>query len=139
MSRPEQQPRSPIGRLAAITLDVRDLDRCGEFWSSVLGAQIQGMGGKYLFLKRDDGLPGLALQRVPDHKVGKNRAHPDIRVEDVAAAVARVEALGGRKLQDHLDLGFRVAVMADPEGNEFCLFAPQMQRGRDIEVLPRKR
>ncbi len=47
--------------------------------------------------------------------------HLDIAVEDVDAASARVEALGGMKLQEIEESGARWIVMADPDGNEFCL------------------
>jgi predicted enzyme related to lactoylglutathione lyase len=44
-------------------------------------------------------------------------------VEDVDAASARVEALGGMKLQEIEESGARWIVMADPDGNEFCLIS----------------
>jgi predicted enzyme related to lactoylglutathione lyase len=47
--------------------------------------------------------------------------HLDVAVEDVDAASARVEALGGMKLQEIEESGARWIVMADPDGNEFCL------------------
>jgi predicted enzyme related to lactoylglutathione lyase len=65
---------------------------------------------------------------VTDTKVGKNRLHLDLIVEDLDAATAEVEALGGRWLEsgNTRDLeGFRWRCMADPEGNEF-----------DLDVLP---
>jgi len=47
--------------------------------------------------------------------------HLDVAVEDADAASARVEALGGMKLQEIEESGARWIVMADPDGNEFCL------------------
>jgi predicted enzyme related to lactoylglutathione lyase len=111
----------PVGSLFEIVIDVEDLDRSARFWSEVLGLKVAGQWGQYLwFEQQDDGLT-VVLQRVAEKKTIKNRVHLDIDVEDVDAASSRVEALGGRKLQEVEDSGIRWAVMADPDGNEFCL------------------
>lgn len=67
--------------------------------------------------------PVVTFQRVPEPKIVKNRLHLDVRVDDIDRATARVEAFGGRKLQeaDVHEYGYSWRVMADPEGNEFCL------------------
>lgn len=72
------------------------------------------------------GFPRLVLQRVPEPKVSKNRMHLDIIEADIEAEAARLEALGARRLTDTLEeaLGnvvLRWIIMADPEGNEFCV------------------
>jgi len=68
----------------------------------------------------------MILQRVPEPKVGKNRAHLDIQVDGLDTGTARVEALGGRWMEPDENRethdGFGWRVMADPEGNEFCIF-----------------
>jgi predicted enzyme related to lactoylglutathione lyase len=51
----------------------------------------------------------------------KNRVHLDLRVADVEAATARVHELGARVLRDVREHGGWFRVLADPEGNEFCL------------------
>lgn len=56
---------------------------------------------------------------MPEAKAGKNRVHLDIAATDLVVAKARVEALGGRRVEGYESGGF--LVMADPEGNEFCL------------------
>jgi predicted enzyme related to lactoylglutathione lyase len=65
------------------------------------------------------------LQRVPDPKTTKNRMHLDIRTDQLDSTVQRLASLGGRRLQSDLteEAGFRWVVMADPEGNEFCVCA----------------
>jgi predicted enzyme related to lactoylglutathione lyase len=67
----------------------------------------------------------MNFQPVSEPKVGKVRIHVDVLVDDLDAAVARVVALGGAdtSTREHLPRG-RIAVMQDPEGNEFCLLAP---------------
>jgi predicted enzyme related to lactoylglutathione lyase len=71
------------------------------------------------------GGPALTFQPVPEPKVGKTRVHLDLRTGDLPAAVARVRALGGDWAGEvHVYDEGTVAVMADPEGTEFCLLGP---------------
>ncbi|CAA9287523.1 MAG: hypothetical protein AVDCRST_MAG41-4115 [uncultured Corynebacteriales bacterium] len=104
-------------RIAQWTLDVRDVERMAEFWSQVLGYRIDGThlrppGG---------GEPTVWLQAGAGPKEGKNRNHPDLRTDDVDAEVERVLGLGAsrRDVGQSGDEGF--VVLADPEGNEFCI------------------
>jgi predicted enzyme related to lactoylglutathione lyase len=70
-------------------------------------------------LERVAGGVGVGFQRVEERRRGKNRVHIDIETADVVAAARRIEALGGRRAEGYERGGF--LVMADPEGNEFCL------------------
>jgi predicted enzyme related to lactoylglutathione lyase len=84
--------------------------------------------GEFLVLSpTEDGLT-VGFQRVADAKLGKNRVHLDLVVDDLDQATAEIENLGGRWLEPgntrELE-GFLWRCMADPEGNEF-----------DIDVLP---
>ena len=115
------QPSGAVGRLEAIVLDVNDLTRSTDFWSKVLGATVEpGVGPQYMRIKQPSA-PTLILQVVPERKVVKNRGHVDITVADIGRAITQVEAMGGRWLRTVEEPGDRFAVMADPEGNEFCL------------------
>jgi predicted enzyme related to lactoylglutathione lyase len=67
------------------------------------------------------GGPRLGFQRVPEAKTVKNRMHLDLAVPDPEALKARVVELGGSRLADHKEGRVRWTVMADPEGNEFCV------------------
>jgi predicted enzyme related to lactoylglutathione lyase len=62
---------------------------------------------------------GLGFQQVVEPKQHKNRVHIDISGPDVVEIKDQIEALGGRRLDGYDDGGF--LVMADPEGNEFCV------------------
>jgi hypothetical protein len=62
--------------------------------------------------------PRLWFQRVPEAKVVKNRVHLDLRVDDLDAEVARLIGLGAQVLYPERD---GLVVMADVEGNEFCV------------------
>jgi predicted enzyme related to lactoylglutathione lyase len=117
---------SGLGGLDAITIDCADALRLARFWSAVFGTDVEasdGEGPHYVDLMPVAGVPTLRFQRVPDPKVTKNRLHLDVSVEDLNEACARVEALGGRRISEQplREYGYDWFVMADPEGNEFCL------------------
>ncbi|MFH8629033.1 VOC family protein [Streptomyces lydicus] len=105
-------------RINALIIDATDPEGLAAFWSELLGRPVVGRTGPYVWLRREDGL-GLGFQQTAEPKSGKNRMHFDITSADPAAEQQRVEALGGRRLEQYADGGF--LVMADPEGNEFCI------------------
>jgi predicted enzyme related to lactoylglutathione lyase len=111
----------PVGTLYAIVLDVNDLENSAGFWSAVLGKEISFKADKYCRIGKGDDLPSLLLQKVPEQHEHKNRAHIDLDVKNLESAVPRVVDLGGTKLEEISEYGIRWAVMADPDGNEFCL------------------
>lgn len=102
----------------ALIIDSPDPERLAAFWSTLLGRPIARRGGPYVWLRRDNDL-GLGFQRAETRKPDKNRVHLDISSPDPAAEQKRVEALGGRRLEEYAEGGF--LVMADPDGNEFCI------------------
>jgi predicted enzyme related to lactoylglutathione lyase len=108
-----------------IALDCADLEGQEVFWSAALGYERRGADGQYVKLgpAAAEGGPNLLLQRVPEAKAAKNRMHLDLLVADVDAEVARLGALGGRRLRDEPfdELGHQWVLMADPEGNELCV------------------
>ncbi|MEU0272369.1 VOC family protein [Streptomyces sp. NPDC006307] len=105
-------------KIKDLVVDCRDPERLASFWSRLLGRPIVARTGPYVWLDRGDG-PGMGFQRVDGPKTGKNRIHFDIASPNPAAERERIEALGGRRLDAYADGGF--LVMADPEGNEFCV------------------
>ena len=111
----------PVGALTHVGIDVADLERAEAFYSAVLGVKRDSAWEQYLaFEPLPSGLT-VYLQRVPEKKTSKTRVHIDLTVPDVLAALARVEALGGRALRDFVEPGGNLAVVADPDDNEFCL------------------
>lgn len=107
-----------------LVLDCAEPNRLAEFWSAALGYVTLGEAGSYVLLVDETGInPKLLLQRVPEAKAGKNRMHLDIETPAVDDEVQRLEALGARRvdLDAHSEHGSRWVVMADPEGNEFCV------------------
>ena len=113
-----------IGRLHWIVIDTVDPERIAPFWCALLGVQERGWFGEdYLMLTTDGGAPPVAFQRVPESKSDKYRLHVDLEVDDLDRAFAKIAALGGSAISDILRMpgGYRWRVMADPEGNEFCI------------------
>jgi predicted enzyme related to lactoylglutathione lyase len=107
-----------------LVLDCADPEMLAGFWSQALGLDPLGAAGNYVLLASPSGaLPNLLLQRVDESKTSKNRMHLDIETPDVYTEVARLEALGARRVEQEArtELGHRWVVMADPEGNEFCV------------------
>jgi predicted enzyme related to lactoylglutathione lyase len=111
----------PVGTLHAIVLDVNNLESCANFWSAVLGKEISFKVENYCRIGAGEDRPSLLLQKVPEAHGRKNRAHIDLDVADLESAVQRIVNLGGTKLDQISEYGISWAVMADPDGNEFCL------------------
>jgi predicted enzyme related to lactoylglutathione lyase len=109
-------------------IDCGDLDRSAQFWASVLGYARDGPpGGRYQGLVPAGGQGiEILLQRVPEVKSGKNRLHLDLRTADLDAEVERVVVLGARRLTSTpvTEWGWRWHILADPDGNEFCILQP---------------
>jgi hypothetical protein len=74
--------------------------------------------------REDSVVPDLLFIRVTEPKHGQNRLHLDLRPADQAAEVARLEALGATRTDVGQGDAVSWQVMADPEGNEFCVLAP---------------
>lgn len=107
--------------LRNITIDCHDQDRLVAFWTAALGYKHLRNVGPYAVLVSDPrGRPNVLLQKVPEGKLGKNRVHLDFRAES-EADVERLVALGATRLRDVAEDGLAWTVMADPEGNEFCV------------------
>jgi predicted enzyme related to lactoylglutathione lyase len=107
---------------AEVTIDYVDTGRAAAFWSTLLGvpANKQRIDGWYQLAPTVGG-PVLNLQPVEEAKTEKTRAHLDFWVDDLATSMAFVEQLGGTVLDQHRFEEWKIAVMADPEGVEFCL------------------
>lgn len=116
----------PFGTPAQLVVDCADPAPLAVFWGRLLGAPPVHRDPSWSYV---DGVPRVAFQRVPEPKTGKNRAHLDIEVPDIAAAVVAVLAWGGAEggpLRSDAQGSFQV--MRDPEGNEFCLVSATLSR-----------
>lgn len=117
----------PGGHLVLV-IDCADLDRSAGFWAGALGyASEEQAGERYRSLVPGDGQGiEILLQRVPEVKKEKTRLHLDLRTTDLDPEVARVVALGARRLTSEpvTEAGWRWHILADPDGNEFCVLQP---------------
>lgn len=112
----------------AVVLDCADLARAAEFWSGALGyiAEPLSPGCYRRLLPADGNGVELLLQRVSEPKAHKNRMHLDLRVPDLEVEVARLVSLGARCSTESPieEDGWAWHVLADPDGNEFCVLRP---------------
>jgi predicted enzyme related to lactoylglutathione lyase len=118
-------------RIAVIAIDAHDPQTVADFWCAVLD---------WIVTDQDEGIvsigpaggswPRIDVIAVPEGKTIKNRLHLDLRADGVTTAqeLERLLALGAR----HADVGqgpdVSWVVLADPEGNEFCLLSRSVQQ-----------
>ncbi len=116
--------------IQCLDIDAADPDRLASFWADALGWRRTHDLVEEVVLEPpehsvwDGVVADLLFLRVPDKKAGKNRLHLDLRPDDQAAEVARLELLGATRVDVGQPADVSWVVMADPEGNEFCVLAP---------------
>jgi predicted enzyme related to lactoylglutathione lyase len=117
-------------RQTEVVMDCADHDVVATFWCAALGGwERHDVNEQYVALRPapgpgDDGRPGplpILLQKVPEPKVVKNRVHLDLGADDMTAEVARLVGLGASVIAERSLGDYRWTVLADPEGNEFCV------------------
>jgi predicted enzyme related to lactoylglutathione lyase len=114
-------------RVQCLAVDSNDPDKLARFWADVLGWRRTYEDGDEVVLEPpagspEDGVaPDLLFLRVPEPKSVKNRLHLDLRPDDQEAEVGRVEALGAQRVSVGQGDDVSWVVLADPEGNEFCV------------------
>ena len=119
-----------------VTFDCAHPASLARFWAAAIDgyrvapydeAELERLRGNGIFDVEDDptvlvepvagGGPRMFFQLVPERKAVKNRVHLDLRAPDRAAEVERLTGLGATILAEYEGH----VVLADPEGNEFCL------------------
>ena len=104
-----------------VVIDARDPVALGRWWLEALRwIIVNDDPGEFEIRPQADRLPGLIFEPVDEHKQDKNRLHLDLRPDDQNAEVERLIALGASRV----DIGqgeVSWVVLADPEGNEFCV------------------
>jgi hypothetical protein len=117
-------------RIGAVIIDSREPGRLARFWAAALDWVVsQDVDPEWVVeppegSREDCVVPDLLFIQVPESKSIKNRLHLDLRPEDQETEIARLEALGASRAPDIQPDGQSWVVMADPEGNEFCVLAP---------------
>ena len=108
----------------SVVLDCTDPELLARFWTEALGYERVAEQGAFVGLRDPGGrLPTLVLQQVPEPKMTKNRMHLDVFSSEFDRDLSRLEELGASVVTpEHVEPdGMRLTVLADPEGNEFCL------------------
>ncbi len=107
--------------LEQVVVDARDPVALGRWWLEALQwIIVNDDPGEFEIRPQPDRLPGLIFEPVGERKQFKNRLHLDFRPDDQDTEVERLIALGASRV----DIGQGEApwvVLADPEGNEFCV------------------
>ena len=111
-----------------VLIDCADLDVMTAFWCQALDLEHiwTGPSGGHLLAAVDGSGRRLALMPSRVEKAVKNRVHFDLRPDDQQVEVRRLEGLGARRI----DIGqadVTWVVMADPEGNEFCVLRSRVE------------
>jgi len=114
-------------RIQCLCIETTDPARLASFWEAALGWRRTYDKEDEVVLEPPEGspadgiVPDLLFLRVPDDKASKNRLHLDLRPEDQAAEVARLEELGAQRIDVGQGPAASWVVLADPAGNEFCV------------------
>jgi predicted enzyme related to lactoylglutathione lyase len=111
-----------VGTLGSVVINVTDFEREKAFWTSFLDVGVAREFPGFCWLEpQHAGGVSVALQQSPDPGPQHGRLHLDTGVADLDEAAAEVERLGGSHVEDHEIMGFDWKIMADPEGNRFCI------------------
>ena len=112
--------------IVCVSIDTHDPDRIATFWEEALGWRRTDVDSDEVALNSEEGqlasgVSCMLFLRVPDDKTVKNRVHLDLRPHDQAEEVERLEKLGARRADVGQGDDVTWIVMADPDGNEFCV------------------
>ena len=114
-------------RIDMVTVDSADPRPLALWWAQALDARVvDEHDGWFVEVVPQAGAGGpvLAFQKVDDPTPGKNRLHLDLGASDREAEVAALVAAGATPVGEHSAPGYRWSVLADPQGNQFCVGAP---------------
>src|SRR6478752_1946678 len=115
--------RAMSSRWWTVVVSANDPVALSRFWMQVLDWTIfYESDDEVVITKPDQSFPGLVFVPVPEKKATKNRLHIDLAPDDQAAEVERIVGLGATVIDiGQGEVGW--VVLADPEGNEFCVLS----------------
>ena len=111
-----------------IVVDAHDLPGLARFWAQVLDWKVLSEREREVVIGTDETAPvGMCFMPSPDRKLVKNRLHLDLvpGADDREAEIERLLALGARRVDVGQTGDESWTVLADPEGNEFCVLRPK--------------
>lgn len=111
-------------RFYSLVIDSGQPATLARWWAGVLDWQVvYESDSEVAIAVDDDAEPALVFVPVPERKGGKNRLHVDLAPDDQAAEVERLLGLGARRVDVGQGDDATWVVLADPEGNEFCVLS----------------
>ncbi len=117
-------------RIAAIAIDARKPPVVADFWCAVLGWRVLDVDEDGISIAPPDSpWPTIDVFSVPEPKTIKNRLHLDLRADGLSTSeeLQRLLDLGAQRVDVGQGPNASWVVLADPEGNEFCLLARSVQ------------
>ena len=124
--------------VGSTVLNVTDLNRATAFWTAALGYVVRDGDSTFVVLTDPRRRwSNVSLQRTDAPKTGRNRLHLDLYADDQRAEVTRLESLGATRVPWEYPPDADFIVMADPDGNEFCVIASPY-RQEEAENSPSK-
>jgi predicted enzyme related to lactoylglutathione lyase len=115
-------------RLHHIVVDAHDLPSLARFWTKALGWKVLDEREREIVIGTDENAPAdMCFMPVTDPKTAKNRVHldPTTSAADRNQEIDRLLALGARRVGTGQTGAESWTVLADPEGNEFCVVRPK--------------
>ncbi len=117
-------------RIAVLAIDAVQPRVVADFWCAVLGWHVVEEDASVVSIAPADGAwPTIDVVAVPERKTVKNRLHLDLRADGLSTAeeLDRLVALGARRVDVGQGPDVSWVVLADPDGNEFCLLSRSVQ------------
>ncbi|WP_328772461.1 VOC family protein [Streptomyces sp. NBC_00286] len=109
-----------------VAVQAHDLLSLARFWCQVLDWRVVFESEEEVVIaSAPDALPGICFLPIDERKTTQNRLHIDLTPDDQAAEVKRLLALGARRVDVGQGEDVTWTVLADPEGNEFCVLRPK--------------
>jgi predicted enzyme related to lactoylglutathione lyase len=109
--------------ISQVAIDTTDPQRLAKWWAEQTDGVIYADLGNFVMVgigSRENGF-SLCFQKVNEPTPGKNRVHLDCSATDVDAEAQRLVAAGAAFVAKHEVDSFAWVVLADPDGNQFCL------------------
>jgi predicted enzyme related to lactoylglutathione lyase len=110
-------------KVEMVTFDCADAQALADWWAAQFGGKVHTlMPGEFFVVNLAEG-PNLGFQQVDDPTPGKNRLHLDFHLEgEIEPELERLKAAGATETERHaFGEVARWVVLADPEGNAFCI------------------
>jgi catechol 2,3-dioxygenase-like lactoylglutathione lyase family enzyme len=109
--------------VGSVVINCADLDRMRDFWCAALGLRPGPVSEEGRFQVLGGDRVNLSLQVARTPVTARDQMHLDLYTAEQEAEVARLTGLGASLVRTHHDPTDDYVVLADPEGNEFCVCA----------------